>query len=1069
MALRGDLASVDLAQVFQMLALNKKVGLLSIQSTKLWKVLYFDHRGVTVHHNVHRILDRVVAAHVRTGRLTEAQIDEVRDHAARMAQPLADSLLAGGYLEPAELEDQYRIELDEEIYDLFFVRDAKFEFHEGATTLEGREGTIDERFFSNCDSVIMEAARRIDEWTYITERVPTTGEVLVAIVDAIDADQFGPDGTAIFEQLDGRRNVARVVEITGLSTFQVCKVLSQLLEAEAIAPVASEELVPLADECMTTARLQDAINLYERAIELGLGLPEAHSSAAKAYHAAEEYEHAIYHLGCEAEWRLANGDRAGAAQRLFEVRAMVPTDLRARERLVELTLGEGAVPLAGFDPLAEGKELVDLLIEFGDIARVRTLLERLLMVEPDDPDLKKALVNVHVKAGDQKRVAELYESIAADLVQAQKPLEAVAYLQKILLIDRSRTDISERVRKLYEFDERSRRRGRTLAVLAVLFCLLLVLGSGYWFYNERAEEEFARIDVRESLQREDFAAAQMAYDEFVASHPLTTAVGKANAELQHIEAERQRFEARRASERAERNRELKQIRDEYRAEWARHREQFLGGKAEESLATLAKVRTLLGKAGGPDDMAWGLEQQVDRTFTRLTEYLAEAQRLGADYDAKLQAGDWRAARTLALRLRSDFEHTEAGHRCRIPVQVSTRPAGARLFAGDQPLTRQIDGRTEPVVTPAVVLGDQSAKVALVARLEGFEPRPIEVEADKVAEFEGVLEVVAVGRLDFDAPAQTGVSLAEGWIAVGLRGGRLGLARVDGSSKHVRALSGLKAVDSTPVVQGGRVFFTSNENTIECMALDTTAGVGAWPVSVPSGFATEPMVAEGRVAVIDRDGVLHCWEQSSGQKVWSVSLDSAPSGPPTIDRRQIQIGTADGRVLAFDAVSGASVASLRCPSGLSTRVLRDRGVVWFGASDGNLRAVETGSGRVLWTVGIGRTPLDGQIALGATTVLVVDGSGALLALDRTTGKELGRTRLDGTPLAGLRVQGNRALLQVRRAKVRNKPSHDVLLAVDTSSMTLLWEYAQAGNGPGPAGSDDFAVALPTTTGEVVLFR
>lgn len=1069
MALRGDLASVDLAQVFQMLALNKKVGLLSIQSTKLWKVLYFDHRGVTFHHNVHRILDRVVAAHVRTGRLTEAQIDEVRDHAARMGQPLADSLLAGGYLEPGELEGQYRIELDEEIYDLFFVREAKFEFHEGATAIEGRDGTIDERFFSNCDSVIMEAARRIDEWTYITERVPTTGEVLVATVDAIDAEQFGADGTAIFEQLDGRRNVARVVESTGLSTFQVCKVLSQLLEAEAIAPVATEELLPLADECMNGTRLQDAINLYERAIELGLGLPEAHSSAAKAYQAAGEYEHAIYHLGCEAEHRLASGDRPGAAQRLFQIRALVPTDLRARERLVELTLGADGMALADFDPLAEGKELVDLLIELGDIARVRTLLERLLLVEPDDPDLKKALVNVHVKAGDHKRVAELYESIADDLVRSQKPLEAVAYLQKILLIDRSRTDVSERVRKLYEFDERSRRRSRALAVLAVLFCLLLVLGSGYWFYNERAEEDFARIDVRESLQREDFAAAQMAYDDFVASHPLTTAVGKANAQLQHIEAERQRFEVRHASERAARDRRLKQIRDEYRSDWARHRELFLGGKAEESLVVLTKVRTLLAAAGAAEDMAWGLEQYVERTFTRLVDYLAESQRLGVDYDTRLEAGDWQAARTLALRLRADFEHTQDGQRCRVPVLVSTRPAGAQLWAGDQPLTRQVLGRTEPVVTPAVVLGDEAAKLVLVARLDGFVPRSIEVDASMVAESEVVLEVVAVGRLDFDAPAQTGVSVAEGWVAVGLRGGRLGLARVDGSSKHARPLPGLKAVDSTPVVQGGRVFFTSNENTIECMTLDTTAGTGAWPASLPSGFASELMVAEGRVAIVDRDGVLHCWEQSSGQKVWSVSLDSAPSGPPTAWRRQVQVGTADGRLLVFDAANGASITSLRSPTGLSTRVLCDRGVAWFGASDGNLRAVELATGRMLWTVGIGRTPLDGQVALGAAAVLVVDDSGALLALDRATGKQLGKIQLDGAPLAGLRIQGHRALLQVRRAKVRNKPSHDVLLAVNTTSMTLLWEYAQAGNGPGPAGSDDLAVALSTTTGEVILFR
>ncbi|MFT7537494.1 MAG: hypothetical protein ACI85K_003453, partial [Hyphomicrobiaceae bacterium] len=255
MALRGDLASVDLAQVFQMLALNKKVGLLSIHSAKLWKVLYFDQRGVSVHHNVHAVLDRVVAAFVRSGRLAEEAVDEVRDHAVRMGQSLSDSLLAGGYLEGAELEEQYRFELEEEIYDLFFCNEAKFEFHENTKTLEDRDGTVDERFFYNCDSIIMEAARRIDEWTYITERIPSTAEILVATAELITADDFGNDGPAIFELLDGRRNVARIVEITGLTTFLVCKTLSQLLDAQAIAPVAHEELIALGDECMSEGRL----------------------------------------------------------------------------------------------------------------------------------------------------------------------------------------------------------------------------------------------------------------------------------------------------------------------------------------------------------------------------------------------------------------------------------------------------------------------------------------------------------------------------------------------------------------------------------------------------------------------------------------------------------------------------------------------------------------------------------------------------------------------------------------------------------------------------------------------
>ncbi len=1051
-----------------MLALNKKVGLLSIQSAKLWKVLYFDPRGVTLYHNVHRVLDRVVAAFVRTGRLTEPVVDEVRDHAARMAQPLADSLLAGGYVEATELEDQYRLELEEEVYDLFFCREAKFEFHEETKSLEGREGTVDERFFSNCDGVIMEAARRIDEWSYISERVPTTAEVLVATADSIDGEQFGADGQAIFELLDGRRNVARIVEVTGLSNFNVCKTLSQLLEANAIAPVAPEELLPLAEECMGESRLPDAISLYERAIELGVGLPDAHSHAAKAYQSAEEYEHAIYHLECEAEHRLGTGDREGAAQRLFEVRALVPTDLQARERLVELTLGKDGVTINGFDPLAEGKELVDLMVEFGDIQRVRAMLERLLMVAPNDPDLKKSLVNVHVKAGDQKRIAELYESIADDLVREQRPLEAVGYLQKILLIDRSRTDVSERVRKLYEFDERSRRRGRAMSVLAVAFCLLLVLGSAYWFYNEQAEAEFGRIDVRELVAREDFAGARAAFDEFVTSHPLTTAVSKAATELQQIESAQQNFDARRTSLRAERDRELKRLRTEYKQEWARHRQQFSSGNPEQSLMSLGRVRELVLQAGGAEDVEWREEQQVERTHVRLQEFLSAARRLALEYDQKLKADDWAGARVIALRLHAEFENTEATRRARVPVMITTRPEGAFLLANGERLLRTENGESRPMTTPALVLCTVET-VNLTAQLAGFEPRTFVVDAKVNSQVDVVLEVVADQRMTFDAPVQTGVGLGDGWVAVGLRGGRLGLARIDGSNRHSRELSGLKAADSTPRVQNGRVFFTTNENTVECLGLDSSVVTTGWPIALASGAATELAVDEGRVAVVDRDGVLHCWEQATGSQVFSVSLDSAPSGPPTIHRRRIHVGTADGRVLVFDAVDGSAVAVFKSPSGLTTRVLADHGSYYFGCSDGNLRAVDGDAGRVQWTVAVGRTLADGDLALGKTKLLAMVAGNKLVAIDRATGRQSAELSFDGDLQSGVRLQASRALVQVRRAKTRTLPARDVLVAIDVEAMTIAWEFVDTGLRPGLPAIDDMVMALPSAGGEVVLFR
>lgn len=1067
MALRGDLASVDLAQVFQMLALNKKVGLLSIHSAKLWKVLYFDQRGVSVHHNVHAVLDRVIAAFVRTGRLSEDAVDEVRDHAVRMGQSLSDSLLAGGYLEEAELEEQYRFELEEEIYDLFFCNEAKFEFHENTEKLAGRDGTVDPRFFYNCDSIIMEAARRIDEWAYITERIPSTSEILVATADMITAEEFGNDGPAIFELLDGRRNVARIVEMTGLTTFLVCKTLSTLLDAQAIAPVAHEELIALGDECMNEGRLPDAISLYERAIDLEIGLPDTHALAAKAYQAAEEYELSIYHLESEAEHRIGDGDLVGAAQCLHEVKGLVPTHLSARERLVELTLGPDAVKVDGFDALAEGKELVELLTEFGDIQRVRTLLERLLLVEPNDPDLKKALVNVHVRAGDQKRVVQLYESIAEDLVRDGKPLEAVSYLQKILQLDRSRSDISERVRRLYEFDERTRKRSRALSVLAVLFCLLLVLGSGYWFYNERAEEDFAAIDVQDLMVHEDFAGAKAAYANFIEQHPLTTAVSKANAELQKIESAQSLFEARRNSERAAREAKLKKIRDRYQAAWARHREMFRASKPEEALAELEKVRTLLAEADTPQDMEWALSQQVELTYKNLVDYLGEAKRLAKAYDEKIAQSDWGAARQLALRLQSDFENTEVGRRVRVPVMVMTRPAGAQLMHGGKPLMRTVDGVQQPLLTPGLVLCQANQPVKLTASLPGFEARDIVVNGKENANVEVVLAVVPEHTVVFESEGQTGTGVGDGWIAMGLRGGKLGYVRNDGSNRQVRELGGLKSVDSTPVVQSGRIFFVSNELTVECVPVDPSLQTTGWPVKLTSQAATQLAVGDGRIALVDDGGVMHCWEQATGRRLWGVSLGSAPSGTPTIVRRKAYVGTNDGRVMVFDVSDGRSLGVLRSPAGLTTEIHVDGNNLYFGCADGAIRAVDFEAGKVLWTDSIGRTPTPGNLAMAKDTLLVA-GEGRVIAIDRNTGKRTGEMPTADT-VKSIHAQRDRAFVRLRKPSTRNLPVRDVLVAVSSANAEILWEYALEAVGPGATGVDANTVALPTAAGQVVLFR
>ena len=127
---------------------------------------------------------------------------------------------------------------------------------------------------------------------------------------------------------------------------------------------------------------------------------------------------------------------------------------------------------------------------------------------------RKSLVTIHSKAGDQKRVMELYESIAQDLVEQKDPIGAVRYLQKILMLDRTRKDISDRVKQLYVMDERHRSRRRSVALtFAGIFCFGAI-GVLYYLYEQHVQSRLpdprpGHLHRREQLRRSDQALSRL--------------------------------------------------------------------------------------------------------------------------------------------------------------------------------------------------------------------------------------------------------------------------------------------------------------------------------------------------------------------------------------------------------------------------------------------------------------------------------------------------------------------------------------------------------------------------------
>ena len=381
--------------------------------------------------------------------------------------------------------------------------------------------------------------------------------------------------------------------------------------------------------------------------------------------------------------------------------------------------------------------------------------------------------------------------------------------------------------------------------------------------------------------------------------------------------------------------------------------------------------------------------------------------------------------------------------------------------------RTVAGNQVPLVTPGLVLCQPNQTVQLTAVLAGFEPFQITIDGEAQPSISSVLSVIPERIIGFDVPSQTGVGVGDGWVAVGLRGGKLGFARTDGTSRQIRDLNGLKSVDSDPVISGGRIFFVSNEMTLECVSVDPSVGVRGWPVQLDSEAVTPLAAGDGRLVLVDEGGVMHCWEQATGRRLWGVALGCAPSGAPTIKRRKAYVGASDGRVLVFDVTDGKSIGVLRSPAGITTPVHVVGDKLFFGCDDDSIRAVDFVAGQVLWTENIGRTPLARDLAVSSDSVVVV-AAGRVISLDRNTGQEQGELPVEGQVL-GVQLQGRRLFVQVRRPRGREQLSREVVFACASGTLSILWEYAQKDSAPGAIGVDANVVALPTASGEVVLFR
>ena len=278
MAIEGPLEELSIQDVLQLLDLAHKTGVLTVRSDPLndEAIVHFT-KGAIVFAVRRRSTRRLGQLLIRAGRLTQRELDRALEiQRSDPTRRLAEILLEMGSIGEEELERQLRFQMEETIYEIMAWEQGYFKFEE-------RREVAEQRLLARVrvESLLMEGARRIDEWTRLESKVPGPDSV-PALAPPSERDatplDLKPDEWEVLAEVDGERDVRQLAADLGRSEFEVAKIIYGLVSTGVLMVQERASRVPeieLASACDEVERLLLA-GRADEAQKLAATLESAH-------------------------------------------------------------------------------------------------------------------------------------------------------------------------------------------------------------------------------------------------------------------------------------------------------------------------------------------------------------------------------------------------------------------------------------------------------------------------------------------------------------------------------------------------------------------------------------------------------------------------------------------------------------------------------------------------------------------------------------------------------------------------------------------------------------------------
>jgi tetratricopeptide (TPR) repeat protein len=403
MGFAGNLQTLALPEVLQTLNRIKATGVLRLAAPEGGRDVVFDQGelvGVSFRRGEERqALLRRLILEKRLDAATAAQISS----SGRESQIVA-RLIESGVLGEEAVKEAVQRQAEEELQSLFTWDYADFVFHDTGPEAEEVNAQVEraraDGFSFNINSLLMESARRQDEWERVRQTFPDGGLVLGPRegmeAQLAEASQAYP-AAAVVPLVDAVRSLDDIVRDSVVTRLDAWTVLAALLERGLVVPLTRDDIIYHGDYLVSKNDLLRACSLYRRALaarpsdqETARKLADCLARLGDAPEAAASY--AQLALGA-----LNAKDVSGAVTHARRAVQLAPAQPDLRQTLVRCLLAQDAKANAG-EAVGELLQLVEAYTGIDRLEDARNTCLKVLELDKANEPARRQLARIFSSA-----------------------------------------------------------------------------------------------------------------------------------------------------------------------------------------------------------------------------------------------------------------------------------------------------------------------------------------------------------------------------------------------------------------------------------------------------------------------------------------------------------------------------------------------------------------------------------------------------------------------------------------------------------------------------------------------